>query len=93
MNKHFEDTKYYLKRAAETAKKGVGEEIEPLQERIQELTGDEEEEPEPSRVDTLREDLTELHGRAEGEAKEAIGEARERVDRFREERAAGEDNS
>jgi len=92
MNKHFEDTKYYLKRAADTAKKGVGEEIEPLQERIQELTGDEEE-PEPSRVDKLREDLTELHGRAEGEAKEAIGKARERVDRFREERAAGEDNS
>lgn len=78
MNKHFEDTRYYLKRAGETAKKGISEEIEPLQERVQELRG-EEEEPEPGRVEKLREDLKELGERAEGEAKEAIEKAREKL--------------
>jgi len=94
MNKHFEDTKYYLKRAAETAKRGVEEEIEPLQERVQDLVGEEEaeSEPEPGRVEQLREDLTELQERAEGEAKEAIGEARERLDRVDKEQT-DEDNS
>lgn len=94
MNKHFEDTKYYLKRATETAKRGVEEEIEPLQERVQDLVGDEEEgsEPEPGRIEQLREDLSELQERAEGEAKEAIGEARERLNRVDEERT-DEDNS
>jgi len=86
MNKHFEDTKYYLKRAAKTAKRGVEEEIEPLQERVQELVGEEEEpEPEPGRIEQLREDLSDLQERAEGEAKEAIGEARKRLDRVDEE--------
>ncbi|MXR52609.1 hypothetical protein GRX03_13465 [Halovenus sp. WSH3] len=83
MNKHFEDTKYYVKRAGETAKKGLSEELEPLQERIQDLR-DEEEQPEPSRVEKLREDLKEFQQRAEGEAKEALGEARERLDKVRE---------
>ena len=92
MNRYFEDTKYYLKRAAETAKQGVAEEIEPLQERVQDLVGEEEAEPEPSRVEQLREDLTDLQERAEGEAKEAIGQARDRLDQFREERS-DEDNS
>lgn len=94
MNKHFEDTKYYLKRAAETARRGVEEEIEPLQERVQDLVGDEteESEPEPGRIEQLREDLSELQERAEGEAKEAIGEARERLDRVDKEQT-DEDNS
>lgn len=84
MNKHFEDTKYYLKRAGKTAKMGVVEELEPVQERVQELVG-EEEEPEPSRVDRIREDLKDIQTRAEGEAKEAIGEARKKLDSVREE--------
>lgn len=85
MNKHFEDTKYYLKRAGETAKKGLTEEIEPIQERVQDLTGEEEEEPEAGRVDQIREDLKELQERAEGEAKEAISDAREKLDEYRKE--------
>ena len=36
MNKHFEDTQYYLKRAGETAKKGIAEELEPVEERVRE---------------------------------------------------------
>ncbi len=82
MNKHFEDTKYYLKRAGSEAKKGISEELEPVTERVQALVG-EEEEPEPGRVEKIREDLKELQDRAEGETKEAIGKARERLDEVR----------
>jgi len=84
MNKHFEDTRYYLKRAGETAKRGIQEEIEPLQERVQELTGGDEE-PEPGRVEKIRDDLKELGERAEGEAKEAIEQARGKLDDYRSE--------
>lgn len=80
MNKHFEDTRYYLKRAGQTAKDGVSEELEPLRERFESLTGGDEE-PEPTRVERLREELAELQERAEGEAKEAIGTAREKLGR------------
>ena len=80
MNKHFEDTRYYLKRAGETAKKGIGEELEPLQKRVGELTSGDEE-PEPGRLEEVKEDLKDLQGRAEGEAERAIGKARERLGR------------
>jgi predicted nucleic acid-binding Zn-ribbon protein len=84
MNKHFEDTLYYLGRAGEHAKEGVMEELDPLEERVRELTGsDEEEEPEPSRLQKLQDDLQELEARAEGEAKTAIADARERIRRYR----------
>jgi uncharacterized protein YjbJ (UPF0337 family) len=82
MNKHFEDTQYYLKRAGETAKRGVTEELEPVQERFKKLTGSEEE-PEPSRLDDIRSDLEGIQQRAEGEAKEAISDARERLKSYR----------
>jgi len=82
MNKHFEDTVYYIKRAGETAKKGISEELEPVQERVSEIVG-EDEEPEPGRVEKIREDLVDLQERAEGEAKEAIGQAREKLDEVR----------
>jgi len=85
MNKHFEDTRYYVKRAGETAKKGIQEELEPVQKRVQDLIG-EEEEPEPGRVEKLRADLEDIGDRAEGEAKEAIENARERLDNVRKER-------
>ncbi|GAA0525703.1 hypothetical protein SAMN04488066_102198 [Halorubrum aquaticum] len=84
MSKHFEDAKYYLGRAAEHAKAGVKEELEPLQERVSKLVGDEpEEEPEPSRLEKLQADLKDLEKRAEGEAREAVESARERVEAYR----------
>jgi archaellum component FlaC len=86
MNKHFEDTRYYVKRAGETAKKGIAEELEPIEERVKRLTGGKEE-PEPSRLEEVRTDLKELQARAEGEAKEAIGDAREKLAEYREQRA------
>lgn len=83
MNKHFEDTRYYLKRAGETAKRGVAEELEPVQERFKEMTGNDEE-PEPSRVEEVRSDLKGIQEKAEGEAKDAIGDAREKIESYRE---------
>ncbi|WP_424018243.1 DUF7553 family protein [Halorientalis pallida] len=87
MNKHFEDAQYYLKRAGETAKKGVVEELEPIQDRIDNLTGGDEAEPEPNRLKEIRADLKELQGRAEGEAKEAIADARDKIETYRQKEA------
>ena len=86
MNKHFEDTRYYLKRATETATQGVKEELEPIEERFREMTG-REKEPEPGRVERIRADIEELQGRAEGEARDALVEARTKLKEYREQRA------
>lgn len=84
MSKHFEDTRYYLGRAAEHAKAGVKEELEPLEARVKSLVGaDEEEQPDPSRLDRIQADLKELEERAEGEAREAVASARSRVAEYR----------
>ena len=85
MNKHFEDTRYYIKRAGETAKKGISEELEPIETRVKKLTGTDTE-PEPGRLEEVRDDLKELQGRAEGEAKEAIKNAREKLQAVRDQR-------
>lgn len=83
MNKHFEDARYYMKRAGETAKAGVAEELEPVRERFQNLVG-QDEEPEQGRLEEIRQDLKELAETAEGETKEAIQNAREKIDTYRE---------
>ncbi|NHN41133.1 hypothetical protein G9C85_05715 [Halorubellus sp. JP-L1] len=83
MNKHFEDARYYLQRAGEHAKAGFEEEVEPLVERVNEFRGVEPE-PEPTRVERLQADLLELEQRAEGEARERLAEAREKVSAYRE---------
>jgi hypothetical protein len=89
MNKHFEDTLYYLGRAGEHAKEGVMEEIGPLEARVRELTGAEaDDEPESSRLQKLQDDLKELEARAEGEAKTAVSDARERLRRYRSDRSS-----
>ena len=84
MSKHFEDARYNLGRAAEHAKAGVKEELEPVEARVKALVGaDEEEEPEPSRLDRLQADLKDLEERAEGEAREAVASARKRIAEYR----------
>ncbi len=84
MSKHFEDAKYYLGRATEHAKEGVKEELEPLETRVRELIGqEEEEEPESSRLEKLQADLKALEERAEGEAREAVTSARKKVEAYR----------
>lgn len=82
MNRHFEDTRYYLTRAGTTAKQGIAAELEPVRERVESLRG-EEEEDEQGRIESIRVDLADIQARAEGEAKEAISEARERLDSVR----------
>lgn len=82
MNRHFEDARYYLKRAVEHATLGLRETLEPVERRVQEWTG-REPEPEPSPVGALLEEARTLEERAEGEAREVIGDARERLDAYR----------
>ena len=87
MAKHFEDARYYMGRAVEHAKAGVKEELEPLEERVRELTGREkDEEPEPSRLESLQAELRELEQRVEGETKEAVQNARGRLLAYRKDR-------
>jgi hypothetical protein len=87
MNKHFEDTRHHLKRATEAATHGVKEELEPIEQRVRELTG-REKEPEPGRFEQVRDELKAVQAKAEGEAKEAIGEARAKLRDYRESRTA-----
>jgi uncharacterized protein involved in exopolysaccharide biosynthesis len=86
MNEHFEDARYYLRRAASTARKGVRKELASLERRLDDLIGDED--PDRSRVEALRSDLRELQERTEGEARDAIGSARNRLARYRPRRPA-----
>ncbi|UWG48552.1 Uncharacterized protein HSRCO_2284 [Halanaeroarchaeum sp. HSR-CO] len=82
MNKHFEDSRYYLGRAVETAARGVREELDPVEERVRAMIG-REKEPEAGRLQTVQADLLNLERRAEGEAREAIGTARRQISGFR----------
>jgi hypothetical protein len=87
MNKHFEDARYYLKRAGTTAKAGVAEELDPVREKARNLMDREEEAPEPGRFEEVKRELAELQEKAEGETREAIRDAREKLDSYRSERA------
>lgn len=82
MSKHFEDARYYLGRAADHAKEGVKEELEPVEQKVRKFTG-REKEPEPGRLEKLQQDLESLEGRAEGEAREAVKKAQERLSDYR----------
>jgi len=82
MNKHFEDAQYYLKRAGETAAKGIGQEVGNIRERFQALVGGDEE-PEAGRLEEFRADLDDLIERAEGQTRERLEQARERIDDYR----------
>jgi predicted nucleic acid-binding Zn-ribbon protein len=79
MNKHFQDTRYYLKRAGETATKGIGEEVEPVRNRLESITGGAE--PEPSRLERLRADLASVRERVAAEANAARRSVRKRLER------------
>ena len=94
MAKHFEDARYYMGRAVEHAKAGVKEELEPLEERVRELTGREKAvEPEASRLENLQNELKGLEQRVEGETKEAVQNARGRLLAYRKDTDTEEQNS
>lgn len=82
MNRHFQDARYYLKRAGETAKKGLATELSPVVTRVRKLTG-REVEPEASRRDEIKAELRSVKGKAESEAKSAVDDARQRVESYR----------
>lgn len=81
MNKHFKDTLYYLRRAAEHAELGVREKIDRGETRVRKLTG-REVQPE-GRVDRIRTEFTGLEKQAEERARESVGTARTSVAKFR----------
>lgn len=87
MNRHFQDARYYLKRAGETAKKGIAKELEPVHDRYLKLTG-REPEPEPTRLEDIKADLREVQMKAKGEARAAIAEASEKIESYRENQTA-----
>ncbi len=82
MNRHFEDARYYLKRAALHMKAGIEEEIQPAERRLRHRLG-REPAPEPTRLERIEAELRELEQKAEGEAREAVSDARDRVRRYR----------
>ena len=82
MNKHFEDSLYYAKRAGEHAKLGLVETTEPYATRLRERVGDEPE-PDATRIEAVREDVTDLERRAAGQARERFERARETVTAYR----------
>jgi hypothetical protein len=82
MNRHFTDARYYLVRAAEHLAAGVREEVRPLENRVRGRLGLAERR-EPTRVERVRADLLAAERRAEGEARDAIEGARERLATYR----------
>lgn len=57
MNRHFEDSFYHLKRAGVQAKLGVKLTVRPMADRISDVLG-REQEPEPTRVERVRDRLS-----------------------------------
>lgn len=82
MNRHFRDARYYLKRAGETAWKGVTEEMDPVEQRVRRFVG-KETVAEPGRLDRVKDDIRSIQHRAEDEATSVVGEARQKVESYR----------
>jgi len=82
MNRQFRDTQYYLKRAAETARNGVREEVASVVGRVRRRLG-RERDPEPGRVETIRSELAAVPERVREEASEAVEGARDAVREYR----------
>lgn len=86
MNRHFSDARYYARRTAESAFDGILEELEPYVEEATERYYDYrgiERPAEPTRLEQIQAELDELEARAEGEAREAIETARQRLGTIR----------
>ncbi|PCR89980.1 DUF7553 family protein [Natrinema ejinorense] len=80
MNKHFDDSRYYLTRAADHARLGVSESLAAPVARVRVLLG-RESEPEPGRVDGVLAAVTALETRAETRTRRTVGSLRDRVGR------------
>jgi len=82
MNRHFQDTRYYLKRTVETAAKGLKTELEPAERRLRAVVGADEE-PEPTRFETVKGELQGLQRKAGDEAEVVVDDARGKIGRYR----------
>jgi len=82
MNRHFQDTRYYLKRTVETAAKGLKTELEPAERRLRAVVGSEKE-PEPNRIETVKGELKGLQRKAGDEAEIVVEDARGKIERLR----------
>jgi len=78
MNRHFEDTLYYLKRAGTTVKRGVLVEVEPLTSKVESVTGDEPE-SEAGRLDDVRATIGSTRTKVQSEARQVVGAVRETI--------------
>ncbi len=78
MSKHFEDSAYYLKRAARHAKLGVAEHARSIEGRVRRRLG-REREPEPGRVESIVTEVRSAERRAERGARESLDGARQRL--------------
>ncbi|WP_254271762.1 DUF7553 family protein [Haloarcula marina] len=83
MNRHFKDTRYYLKRAVETAGKGVREELTPLENRARAAIGREKDEQESTRLKQVKTDVKGLQQRVGSDAEVALTGARSKIDTYR----------
>ncbi|MCL9816301.1 DUF7553 family protein [Natronocalculus amylovorans] len=92
MNKHFKDARYYVGRAAGHLKAGLREELSPIEHRVRGIVG-REKEPEKSRLEQIQADLKEIEARAEGEARDAIATARDRIQTYRNNEATDDEQS
>jgi hypothetical protein len=79
MNRNFKDTKYYLRRAAETARAGVAEELKPVRERVSRLRGEDEEAESEGRITKVQSRATSGAQRAKGELETVVSRGRERA--------------
>ncbi|PSP55035.1 hypothetical protein BRC82_07490 [Halobacteriales archaeon QS_1_67_19] len=77
MNKHFEDARYYARRAGTHLVRGLREELQPVERRLRNATG--RERSERSRAEQWRTRLTRAEDRAAERAKRAARRARDRV--------------
>ena len=82
MNKHFHDSRYYLVRAAEHAKLGLTESLEPYATRLRAALGREDDpEPEPNRLDAVRDEVAGLERNVSERARTAVDGARATLSR------------
>lgn len=85
MNRHFTDAKYHISRTAENVKLGIKHTAENVESAFRRAVG-REKEPEPSRIDLLKEEVRDLEQRAEGEAKDAYQTVQSKIESIRHER-------
>ena len=82
MNRHFDDARYYLRRAAKHLTAGVRKEMAPVERRVRKQLGREREEPTSGR-ERLEAELRRTPRRVEVGGKKAVRRAKTRVRRYR----------